>query len=51
MTFDSAALPKEYPNSKKLCGTDFDRAMFSSNTHLDKLVLITHPVNSKNLDI
>lgn len=51
MTFDSASLEPEYPHVKKVCGTDFDAAIFDSNKHLDKLVLITHPDGSKNFNI
>lgn len=49
--FDSAPIDKEFKNLKQVSGADFDSSIFKRNMDTSKLVLIKHPVASKNLDI
>ena len=49
--FDSAPIDKEFKNVKRIVGTDFDYQIFKRNTDMNKLLLIKHPVESKNYNI
>lgn len=38
----------EYKNVKVLVGDSFAKVAFNVDTHLDKVILVTHPQNHKN---
>jgi len=50
-TFDSSAIPSDLKHSKRIVGTDVERALFSSNQHKSKLLLVTHGNEAKNFGV
>ena len=50
-SFDSSVIHHDLQHSKRVCGTDIERALFSANKHKAKLLLVTHPNEKKNLGI
>jgi hypothetical protein len=51
MNLENSPISRVSENVRKLCGIDFDKAVFKSNTHLDKVVFITHQNDSKNFGL
>ena len=51
MNLNSTPIEPSFVNAKKLCADDFDKAIFEKNKHLDKIVLVSHPVAHKNFGL
>ena len=49
--FESAPIDESLKNVRQVTGADFDSSIFKRNMEANKLVLIKHPVDAKNLDI
>ena len=48
---DSVPIPTEYQNIRQINGQEFEGMVFTGNKDQDKLVLITHPNDKKNMGI
>jgi hypothetical protein len=48
---DSVPIPTEYKNIRQINGQEFEGMIFNGNKAQDKLVLITHPNDKKNMGI